>query len=60
VLIGESRVTVRADRGWRAPLGAPVGVRVDPARACFFDVSGKTAVHRVGDVPTNQPGGVLQ
>ena len=60
VLIGESRVTVRADRGWRAPLGAPVGVRVDPTRACFFDVSGKTAVHRVGDVPTNQPGGVLQ
>jgi multiple sugar transport system ATP-binding protein len=60
VLIGESRVTVRADRGWTANLGAPVGVRVDPATACFFERGGKTAVHRVGDVPTNQPGGVLQ
>src|SRR4051794_2885443 len=26
VLIGESRVTVRADRGWTGALGAPVGV----------------------------------
>jgi multiple sugar transport system ATP-binding protein len=51
VLIGDSRVTVRADRGWTAPLGAPVGVRVDPAKACFFDASGRTAVHRVGDLP---------
>ena len=51
VLIGEARVTVRADRGWTAPLGAPVGVRVDPARACFFDGSGKTVVHRVGEPP---------
>ena len=60
VLIGEARVTVRADRGWTAPLGAPVGVRIDPARACFFEPGGTTAVHRVGDQPTNQPGGVTQ
>ena len=60
VLIGDSRVTVRADRGWTAPLGAPVGVRVDPAKACFFDQSGRTAVHRVGDRPTNQTGGMIQ
>jgi multiple sugar transport system ATP-binding protein len=57
VLIGDSRVTVRADRGWTAPLGAPVG---DPAKACFFDPGGKTAVHRVGDAPTIQTGGVMQ
>jgi multiple sugar transport system ATP-binding protein len=47
VLIGENRVTVRADRGWTAPIGAPVGVRVDPAKACFFDADGSTTVHRV-------------
>ena len=58
VLIGDSRVTVRADRGWRAPLGTPVGVCVDPARACFFEPGGRTAVHRVGDAPTVQTGGV--
>ena len=60
VLIGESRVTVRADRGWTAPLGAPVGVCVDPAKACFFEPGGKTAVHRVGEAPTIQTGGVMQ
>jgi len=60
VLIGESRVTVRADRGWTAPLGAPVGVCVDPARACFFEPGGTTAVHRVGELPTSQTGGVIQ
>jgi multiple sugar transport system ATP-binding protein len=60
VLIGDSRVTVRADRGWTAPLGAEVGVCVDPARACFFEPGGRTAVHRVGDAPTVQTGGVMQ
>jgi multiple sugar transport system ATP-binding protein len=58
VLIGESRITVRADRGWSAPLGAPVGVHVDPAKACFFDASGKTAVHRVGQPPAIHSEGV--
>ena len=60
VLIGDSRVTVRADRGWTAPIGAPVGVCVDPARACFFEPGGSTAVHRVGELPTSQTGGVVQ
>jgi multiple sugar transport system ATP-binding protein len=60
VLIGESRVTVRADRGWTAPLGAPVGVCIDPAKACFFEPGGTTAVHRVGALPTSQTGGVMQ
>ena len=39
-------VTVRAERGWRAELGSPVGVRVDPRAACFFDAQGVTQVHR--------------
>ena len=60
VLIADSRVTVRADRGWTAPIGAPVGVCVDPARACFFEPGGSTAVHRVGELPTSQTGGVMQ
>jgi multiple sugar transport system ATP-binding protein len=60
VLIGDSRVTVRADRGWTASLGAPVGVCVDPDRACFFEPGGTTAVHRVGDLPASQQGGVTQ
>ncbi len=60
VLIGDSRVTVRADRGWTAPLGAPVGVRVDPAKACFFDQGGATAVHRVDEGPTNKTEGMVQ
>jgi multiple sugar transport system ATP-binding protein len=60
VLIGETRVTVRADRGWTAPIGAPVGVCIDPARACFFAADGTTAVHRVGDMPASQTGGVMQ
>ena len=60
VLIGDSRVTVRAERGWTAPLGAPVSVSVDPANACFFEPGGKTAVHRVGGAPTIQTGGVMQ
>jgi len=47
VLVGEARVTIRVERGWTAPIGAPVGVRIDPARTCFFDRSGSTAVHRV-------------
>ena len=59
VLIADSRVTVRADRGWTAPLGASVGVCVDPATACFFEPGGTTAVHRVGDRPI-QTGGVMQ
>ena len=60
VLIGETRVTVHADRGFRAPLGEPVGVRIDPANACFFDANGETVVHRVGEGPTSARGGLIQ
>jgi multiple sugar transport system ATP-binding protein len=47
VLLGEARVTVRAQRGWTAPIGAPVWVRIDANKACFFDRNGTTVVHRV-------------
>ena len=46
VLLGEARVSVRAPRGWTADPGSPIGVRMDPARACFFTPDGTTAVHR--------------
>jgi multiple sugar transport system ATP-binding protein len=48
VLVGERRVTVRAERGWTAPIGQAIGVRLDPDKACFFDANGMTVVHRVG------------
>jgi len=46
VLVGEHRVRVRAERGWRAAIGSPVGVHVDPDAACFFGADGTTAVQR--------------
>jgi multiple sugar transport system ATP-binding protein len=54
VLIGTSRVSVRAERGWTAPIGARIGVRVDPDRACFFDREGTTSVHRTTHQSTTQ------
>jgi ABC-type sugar transport system ATPase subunit len=55
VLLGETRVSVRAPRGWTAAAGSPVAVRVDPARACFFTPDGTTAVHRSSeDSPIGQ------
>jgi multiple sugar transport system ATP-binding protein len=47
VLVGGVRVRVRAERGWRAPIGSPVGVRIDPSAACFFAADGRTVVHRL-------------
>jgi multiple sugar transport system ATP-binding protein len=46
VLLAGSRVSVRAERGWHAPVGSAIGVRLDPHRACFFTTDGDTAVHR--------------
>jgi ABC-type sugar transport system ATPase subunit len=46
VLLGGVRVRVRARRGWRAPIGSPVGVLVDPDAACFFAEDGRAAVPR--------------
>jgi len=55
VRIGDSVLTVRAERGWDAPIGSPVGVRLDPRTACFFDRSGVTAVHRTDRPETRRP-----
>ena len=56
VLIGSSRVAVRADRGWTATIGSAVAVVVDPRRACFFTPDGITAVHRsVSDPAPGSP-----
>jgi multiple sugar transport system ATP-binding protein len=46
VQLGESVVAVLVERGWDAAIGAPVGVALEPASACFFDSDGITAVHR--------------
>ncbi len=54
VLLGEARVSVRAARGWTADPGSPVGVRIDPARACFFAPDGTTAVHRSSVHPSGK------
>jgi multiple sugar transport system ATP-binding protein len=43
---GDERITVRAPRGFVAPIGSTAGVTFDPANACFFDASGTTVVHR--------------
>ena len=34
------QLSVRARRGFRAPIGSAIGVAFDPADACFFDTSG--------------------
>jgi len=52
VLLGETRISVSAERGWSAPIGAAVGVRLDPDRACFFRPDGTTAVHRAASETT--------
>jgi multiple sugar transport system ATP-binding protein len=55
VRLADSVLTVRAERGWNAPIGSPVGIRLDPATACFFDRSGVTAVHRTDRPETRRP-----
>ena len=39
-------VVVRAERGWDAPIGSPVGISFDIAAACFFAENGETVVQR--------------
>jgi multiple sugar transport system ATP-binding protein len=56
VLVGDARVSVRAERGWNAPIGTPLGVRVDPRAACFFAADGRTAVHRSSVTGRDEPG----
>ena len=46
VRLGDERATVRAPRGFDAPIGSPIGVAFDPHSACLFDASGMTVAHR--------------
>jgi multiple sugar transport system ATP-binding protein len=58
-LVGETRVTARAEKGFRARLGEPIGLAIDPDRACFFAADGTTVVHRAAERThaTNASGG---
>jgi multiple sugar transport system ATP-binding protein len=44
--LGEEKLSARARRGFRAPVGSAIGVTFDAADACFFDAAGATVVHR--------------
>ena len=46
VRLGDERATVRAPRGFDAPIGSPIGVAFDPRSACLFDSGGMTVAHR--------------
>ncbi|WP_028748353.1 ABC transporter ATP-binding protein [Rhizobium mesoamericanum] len=54
VRVDGGRLTVRADRGFRASVGDHIGVSFDAGNACFFDAAGKTAVHRVEKTERNR------
>jgi multiple sugar transport system ATP-binding protein len=41
------RLSVRAGRGFAAPVGSTIGVSFDPDDACFFNAAGSTVVYRV-------------
>jgi multiple sugar transport system ATP-binding protein len=55
VRVGSSIVAVRTERGWEAPIGTPVGVGLDPQKACFFDAAGVTAVQRTDRPEARRP-----
>ena len=46
VRVNGERLTVRTRKGFTAPIGSTIGLRFDPANACFFDKAGNTVVHR--------------
>ncbi len=46
IRLGEEKLSARAPRGFRAPVGSAIGVTFDADDACFFDASGTTVVHR--------------
>jgi multiple sugar transport system ATP-binding protein len=46
VRLGDEVLAARMERGWDAPIGAPVGVAFDPRAACFFDADGVAVVQR--------------
>jgi multiple sugar transport system ATP-binding protein len=45
--IGDEHLSLRTGRGFTAPVGSIVGVRLEPAHACFFNKTGATVVHRL-------------
>jgi multiple sugar transport system ATP-binding protein len=57
VLVGDTRVTVRAERGFQAAIGSPIAIAIDPSSACFFDRDGTTVVHRTTAAPERPRGG---
>jgi multiple sugar transport system ATP-binding protein len=46
VRIGGERLSVRAHRGFTAPVGSAIGISFDTADACFFNAASFTVVHR--------------
>jgi multiple sugar transport system ATP-binding protein len=46
IRVAGEHLTVRAPRGFTAPIGSAAGATFDPGDACFFDASGSTVVHR--------------
>jgi multiple sugar transport system ATP-binding protein len=46
LLLGEHRVTARAEASFTAAIGTAVGVSFDPQCACFFTSDGATAIQR--------------
>ncbi|MBA2644286.1 MAG: ABC transporter ATP-binding protein [Solirubrobacterales bacterium] len=58
VALGEVRVRVRTERGFRARIESPVGVAVTGDAACFFAADGRTVVQR-NDMPSRERAGVL-
>ena len=47
VLVGDERLTARAQRDFDAAIGSPIGVELSAATACFFDASERCVAHRV-------------
>jgi multiple sugar transport system ATP-binding protein len=45
--MGDEHLSLRTGRGFAAPVGSVVGVRLEPAKACFFNRAGATVVHRL-------------
>jgi multiple sugar transport system ATP-binding protein len=46
VLIGDEHLSVRAQKGFDAPIGSAVGIEFTARAACFFDASERCVVHR--------------
>jgi multiple sugar transport system ATP-binding protein len=45
--IGDEHLSLRTGRGFAAPVGSVVGVRIEPGKACFFNRAGAAVVHRL-------------